>query len=262
MATAGPAREGSVCGNRRFRGRTHDNLVRVAVLRRLCSTTSRPLRPTYERYTVALDRCRDRAWRCPCPNARDVAGKATGANGGSCSPRRRDDDGLSTSGTPASESRSALVTVSSEPTCTMWESSREICADRRVDAARVPGVGLEPTRPFGQRLLRPQCLPDSTNRATALQSNRRGTERSRAGGPASTVRTAICLPSKCVQFGFGRHATALECDDETVATGTGGQERAIANARTACTRLSRERVQREEVELFLERHAERAAHTA
>jgi hypothetical protein len=41
-----------------------------------------------------------------------------------------------------------------------------------------------------------------------------------------------------------------------------GQERAIANARAACTALSRERVEREAVELFLERHAERVSRTA
>ncbi len=35
-----------------------------------------------------------------------------------------------------------------------------------------------------------------------------------------------------------------------------GQERAIENARSACTALSRQRVEREEVELFLARHAE------
>ena len=34
-----------------------------------------------------------------------------------------------------------------------------------------------------------------------------------------------------------------------------GQERAIENARSACTALSRQRVEREEVELFLARHA-------
>jgi len=33
------------------------------------------------------------------------------------------------------------------------------------------------------------------------------------------------------------------------------QERAVTNARTACTDLSRRRVEREEVELFLERLA-------
>ena len=36
-----------------------------------------------------------------------------------------------------------------------------------------------------------------------------------------------------------------------------GQERAIANARTACTSLSQRRVEREDVELFLEAHAAR-----
>ena len=36
-----------------------------------------------------------------------------------------------------------------------------------------------------------------------------------------------------------------------------GQERAIANARTACTSLSQRRVEREDVELFLETHAAR-----
>ena len=41
-----------------------------------------------------------------------------------------------------------------------------------------------------------------------------------------------------------------------------GQERAIANARAACTELSRARVQRDEVELFLERHAERVSRSA
>jgi hypothetical protein len=37
-----------------------------------------------------------------------------------------------------------------------------------------------------------------------------------------------------------------------------GQERAVANARTACTALSRQRLEREDVELFLERHERRA----
>jgi hypothetical protein len=41
-----------------------------------------------------------------------------------------------------------------------------------------------------------------------------------------------------------------------------GQERAIANARAACTELSRSRVERAEVELFLEQYAERVARTA
>ena len=41
-----------------------------------------------------------------------------------------------------------------------------------------------------------------------------------------------------------------------------GQERAIANARAACTELSRARVQRDEVELFLQRHAERVSRSA
>ena len=36
-----------------------------------------------------------------------------------------------------------------------------------------------------------------------------------------------------------------------------GQERALANARTACTSLSRRRVEREDVELFLAAHAAR-----
>jgi hypothetical protein len=38
-----------------------------------------------------------------------------------------------------------------------------------------------------------------------------------------------------------------------------GQERAIANARAACTSLSRRRVEREDVELFLAAHAARAS---
>jgi hypothetical protein len=41
-----------------------------------------------------------------------------------------------------------------------------------------------------------------------------------------------------------------------------GQERAIVNARTACTELSRRRVEREEVDLFLERYAGRVERTA
>jgi hypothetical protein len=41
-----------------------------------------------------------------------------------------------------------------------------------------------------------------------------------------------------------------------------GQERARANARAACTELSRCRVERAEVELFLERHAERVRRSA
>ena len=41
-----------------------------------------------------------------------------------------------------------------------------------------------------------------------------------------------------------------------------GQGRAIANARAACTELSRARVERVEVELFLERHAERVSRSA
>jgi hypothetical protein len=41
-----------------------------------------------------------------------------------------------------------------------------------------------------------------------------------------------------------------------------GQERAIANARSACTALSRQRLEREEVELFLERHQRRVRRTA
>ena len=41
-----------------------------------------------------------------------------------------------------------------------------------------------------------------------------------------------------------------------------GQERAIENARSACTALSRQRVEREEVELFLARHAERTRRSA
>ena len=41
-----------------------------------------------------------------------------------------------------------------------------------------------------------------------------------------------------------------------------GQERAIENARSACTALSRQRVEREEVELFLARHAGRTRRSA
>jgi hypothetical protein len=41
-----------------------------------------------------------------------------------------------------------------------------------------------------------------------------------------------------------------------------GQERARANARAACTELSRCRVERAEVDLFLERHAERVSRSA
>ncbi len=41
-----------------------------------------------------------------------------------------------------------------------------------------------------------------------------------------------------------------------------GQERARGNARAACTELSRRRVERAEVDLFLERHAERMHRTA
>jgi hypothetical protein len=41
-----------------------------------------------------------------------------------------------------------------------------------------------------------------------------------------------------------------------------GQERARANARAACTELSRRRVEAAEVELFLERHAERMHRSA
>ena len=41
-----------------------------------------------------------------------------------------------------------------------------------------------------------------------------------------------------------------------------GQERAIENARSACTALSRKRVEREEVELFLARHAGRTRRSA
>ena len=44
--------------------------------------------------------------------------------------------------------------------------------------------------------------------------------------------------------------------------GLTGQGRAIANARAACTELSRARVERDEVELFLERYAERVSKTA
>ena len=40
------------------------------------------------------------------------------------------------------------------------------------------------------------------------------------------------------------------------------QKRALANARAASTELSRQRVQREEVELFLERHRHRIRRTA
>ncbi len=38
-----------------------------------------------------------------------------------------------------------------------------------------------------------------------------------------------------------------------------GQERARSNARTACTELSRRHVEQAEVELFLQRQAERRA---
>jgi hypothetical protein len=40
------------------------------------------------------------------------------------------------------------------------------------------------------------------------------------------------------------------------------QDRAVANARSASTALSRQRLEREEVELFLERHARRHRRTA
>ena len=38
-----------------------------------------------------------------------------------------------------------------------------------------------------------------------------------------------------------------------------GQERARSNARAACTELSRRHVEQAEVDLFLQRHAERRA---
>jgi len=41
-----------------------------------------------------------------------------------------------------------------------------------------------------------------------------------------------------------------------------GQQHAIENARSACTELSRRRVEREEVELFLEEHAARRVRSA
>ena len=41
-----------------------------------------------------------------------------------------------------------------------------------------------------------------------------------------------------------------------------GQERAIANARAAATELSRQRVEREEVEMFLARRRRRVTRTA
>jgi hypothetical protein len=42
----------------------------------------------------------------------------------------------------------------------------------------------------------------------------------------------------------------------------GGQERALANARSAATELSRRRVEREEVDLFLAARSERVTRTA
>jgi hypothetical protein len=41
-----------------------------------------------------------------------------------------------------------------------------------------------------------------------------------------------------------------------------GQDRAIENARAACTELSRRRVEHEEVDLFLEQHAARRVRSA
>jgi hypothetical protein len=41
-----------------------------------------------------------------------------------------------------------------------------------------------------------------------------------------------------------------------------GHDRAVANARAACTELSRRRVEREEVELWLERRPARIRRTA
>jgi hypothetical protein len=41
-----------------------------------------------------------------------------------------------------------------------------------------------------------------------------------------------------------------------------GRQRSIENARGACVELSRHHVERDEVELFLQRHAERAAKRA
>ena len=41
-----------------------------------------------------------------------------------------------------------------------------------------------------------------------------------------------------------------------------GQERAIDNARAAATELARQRVEREEVEIYLARHGERVSRTA
>jgi len=41
-----------------------------------------------------------------------------------------------------------------------------------------------------------------------------------------------------------------------------GQERAIEKARSDCTALSRQRVEREEVVLFLARHVGRTRHSA
>jgi hypothetical protein len=41
-----------------------------------------------------------------------------------------------------------------------------------------------------------------------------------------------------------------------------GQERALTNARVACTELSRRRVEREEVELYLDQHLTRGRRSA
>ena len=72
----------------------------------------------------------------------------------------------------------------------------EPCAEHSTHAARflalhavwqerVPGAGFEPARPFGQRLLRPQCLPSSSTRAGG------------ANGRCSARRASEIAPTLC-----------------------------------------------------------------
>jgi hypothetical protein len=74
-----------------------------------------------------------------------------------------------------------------------------------------------------------------------------------------TETRCVCLQ---VEYSFIRVPTRTGDEMRRLLRELWGQERARGNARAACTELSRLRVERAEVELFLERHAERMHRTA
>ena len=128
------------------------------------------------------------------------------------------------------------------------------CTDRTV-----PGVGLEPTRPFGQRLLRPQRLPfrqPGKVPGHGIRSTGSWTERGGAApvlvGSVGTDWQGVPGPSE----GQSVIGSDIVSAGRRVLAGlaglVAGQRQALDNARRASTVVSRRRVEREAIAIYLD----------